>query len=92
MRRIQRKRVEGLAMPSNAVYVGRPTRWGNPFVVGIDGTLPRVLFLYKNWLWARIEENPDFLKPLKGKDLVCWCPLGRPCHADIILQVLELSL
>lgn len=30
--RIQRKRVSGWRMPEGAVYVGRPTIWGNPFV------------------------------------------------------------
>lgn len=33
-KRIQRKRTKGWRMPEGAVYVGRPTRWGNPFVVG----------------------------------------------------------
>lgn len=32
--RIQRKRTRGWRMPEGAVYVGRPTRWGNPFVTG----------------------------------------------------------
>ena len=29
--RIQRKRTKDWKMPVNAIYVGRPTRWGNPF-------------------------------------------------------------
>lgn len=33
-RRIQRKRVKGWKMPLGAVYIGRPSRWGNPFIVG----------------------------------------------------------
>jgi len=33
-KRIQRKRTKGWRMPDGAVYVGRGTRWGNPFVVG----------------------------------------------------------
>lgn len=33
-RRIQRRRVKGWRMPEGAVYVGRGTRWGNPFRVG----------------------------------------------------------
>ena len=32
--RIQRKRTRGWRMPEGAIYVGRPTRWGNPFIVG----------------------------------------------------------
>lgn len=29
--RVQRKRTKGWKMPPNTVYVGRPTKWGNPF-------------------------------------------------------------
>ena len=32
--RVQRKRTKGWRMPANTVYVGRPTKWGNPYVVG----------------------------------------------------------
>ena len=30
-RRIQRQRTKGWRMPENTVYVGRPSKWGNPF-------------------------------------------------------------
>lgn len=33
-KRIQRKRVKGWRMPEGAVYVGRPSKWGNPFHLG----------------------------------------------------------
>ena len=36
LKRIQRKRVKGWKMPENTVYVGRPTKWGNPFRVEED--------------------------------------------------------
>lgn len=42
MKRIQRKRTKGWRMPENTVYVGRPTKWGNPFKVGIN---------YRNIAW-----------------------------------------
>jgi hypothetical protein len=32
--RIQRKRTKGFKLPPGAIYVGRPTRWGNPYRVG----------------------------------------------------------
>ena len=32
-KRIQRKRTKGWRMPEGAVYVGRPTVYGNPFTV-----------------------------------------------------------
>lgn len=32
-KRIQRKRTKGWRMPANTVYVGRSTKWGNPYYV-----------------------------------------------------------
>ena len=34
MKRIQRQRTKGWRLPEGAIYVGRPSRWGNPFVLG----------------------------------------------------------
>jgi hypothetical protein len=43
VKRIQRQRTKGWRMPPNTVYVGRPSRWGNPFVVGVNYlTSPRL--------------------------------------------------
>jgi len=69
--------------PANAVYVGRPTKWGNPYVVGKDGTREECIEKYRKHFSEALvcAEVHD----LKGKDLVCWCsPL--PCHADILLE------
>jgi hypothetical protein len=33
-KRIQRQRTKGWRMPDGAIYVGRPTMWGNPYAVG----------------------------------------------------------
>jgi len=74
-------------MPPSAVYVGRPTRWGNPFKVSVDGDLEEVLRKYRKDLEGRLVSEPDFLEPLRGKDLACWCPLTRLCHADILLEL-----
>lgn len=38
MKRITRSRKRGWKMPDNTVYVGRPTKWGNPFKL-VDGTI-----------------------------------------------------
>jgi len=29
----------------------------------------------------------DVRRELAGKDLACWCPLSRPCHADVLLRI-----
>lgn len=73
--------------PASAVYVGRPSKWGNPFVIGRDGTREEVIALYASWL---ISERSDLYfaakTELRGKDLVCWCA-PQPCHADVLLQI-----
>jgi hypothetical protein len=91
MKRIQRKRSKGWKMPANTVYVGRPTKWGNPYKIGVDGNREEVIAKYREWLKKKLEEDPKFLDPLKGKDLPCWCPLNKPCHADVILEFLKES-
>jgi len=36
-------------------------------------------------LWACMLRNR--LSELRGKNLACWCPLDKPCHADVLLQM-----
>ena len=72
-------------IPPDAVYVGRPSKWGNPFKIKQDGTREEVIAKYAYWI-ERQPQLMDDLEELKGKDLVCWCtPL--PCHADILLEL-----
>jgi hypothetical protein len=89
MKRIQRKRTKGYRMPRNAVYVGRPTRWGNPFVLVDEKDRKAVLRRYEKWLKKMLKKDPHFLDPLKGKDLACFCSLDKECHADILLRFLQ---
>lgn len=70
-------------VPGDAVYVGRPTKWGNPFVIGKDGSREVVIAKYATYIVGRYTHK---LHELRGKDLVCWChPL--PCHADVLLDL-----
>lgn len=150
-KRIQRRRVAGWTMPSDAVYVGRPTRWGNPFAyrhrmgglvrhvpstpsafefegrISADGmrhpyfhpdgtvtdylvrwaTRSEIVELYRRTLlqpdrgmvgaWPSragrfLEVSADDVRgQLAGRDLACWCPIGQPCHADVLLEVANSS-
>ncbi len=149
--RIQRKRTKGWRMPDGAVYVGRPTKWGNPFVyrnesrglirygpkhlerfgrawdyegrISAAGTSHHMWFTADDVVetyvrWASREEivelyrltltdpTPGMLAAypsrrgrfavvdelniqaeLAGRDLVCWCDLFEPCHADLLLKI-----
>jgi len=72
--------------PNDAVYIGRGSPYGNPFVIGKDGDRNEVCDKYEKYLM----ESPDLLeqvrKELKGKDLVCFCNPKR-CHGDTLLAV-----
>lgn len=111
--RIQRKRTKGFKLPKNTVYVGSPSEFGNPFIVGeempldilhelgyeVEGILEdkeaggilcnsvkEALKYYEKWL----NHNTYLFykaKELRGKNLACWCKIGEPCHADILLKL-----
>lgn len=73
-------------IPRGAVYVGRPTFWGNPARVGVDGTRDECLDQFRKIVASNRGFREAVKRELRGKDLVCWCaPL--PCHADVLLEV-----
>lgn len=120
-KRIQLRRTKGWRKPEGAIVVARPSRWGNPFVVGEWVALTgdqlgtsvghydpsnRVWFEFDRhrmtpeeavdfyrrdleWVleWDEDEEVVEALAELRGHDLACWCPLDRPCHADVLLDL-----
>jgi hypothetical protein len=82
-------RRKGTETPSDgAVYVGRPTRWGNPFVIGQHGQQGECVDLYREWIATpeRATLRAMVRQELRGKDLVCWCA-PKPCHADVLLEI-----
>jgi hypothetical protein len=83
-------RAKKAVLPDDVVRIDRSSPWGNPFVIGdwwLGERMTRsdVLRRYSLWLSDKLQTEPDFLEPLRGKRLACWCaPL--PCHGDIILE------
>jgi len=88
--RIQKKNFYDYSWKSNpnAIQVCRPSKYGNPFKI-VDYGLETCLQKYEEWLREHLTVDPEFLEPLRGKDLVCYCHLDKPCHADIILKLLS---
>lgn len=114
-RRIQRRRTKGWRAPAGAVYVGRPTLYGNPFQIAhvgkvwivfvdaADGVTGRNVAEVSDEREARqiavdnframlrtpggSEQAEFFAQKLHGRDLTCWCPIGMPCHADVLLEL-----
>jgi hypothetical protein len=86
--RVSRQRAKGWRMPEDAVYVGRPGRWGNGYRVGdYDLGIGRLLTVQDAVECYRREVagwNHDYrmqwLGPLCDKRLACWCPeeCGEP--------------
>ncbi len=84
MAKVLNKRDSGV--PAGAIYVGRPSKFGNPYEIGRDGSREEVIQKYEAWLLTADNglSIADLLQ-LKGKDLVCWCaPLA--CHAEVLLK------
>ena len=96
-KRIQRKRMKGWRMPENAVYVGRGTKWGNPFKIGARnpyGTITKdqrhAFMLYVGFAPLNETLIAAARAELRGKNLACWCPETpgeRTCHADVLLEL-----
>ena len=70
------------------VYIGRPSKWGNPFSIGKDGDRSQVIRKYEAW----IVQQPKLLaclSELDGKILGCWCKPAA-CHGDVLVKLIEL--
>jgi hypothetical protein len=101
--RIQLSRDKGWRMPKGAVKVDRSTPFGNPFKVGIHGDAAACTERFRALMRGGISMFPpcpsfleqaaamDILRArlpqLRGKTLACWCRLGEPCHADVLLEL-----
>lgn len=81
--RVLNRRIHGI--PKGAVYVGRPSKWGNPYVMRAERDRQEVIEKYDRWLQTR-PELLAALPELRGKDLVCYCA-PRGCHADVLLRM-----
>jgi hypothetical protein len=67
------------------VYIGRPSKWGNPFAIGKSDNRETVIRKYREWV-LRQADLMSALHELKGKTLGCWCaPL--PCHGDVLAEL-----
>ena len=73
--------------PGN-IYIGRKknhipaSKWGNPYIMGMNNGRTKVINLYEDYLQGNAELL-ERVSELKGKNLGCWCaPL--PCHGEIL--------
>lgn len=77
-------------IPADAIYIGRPTKWGNPFPIdtrkGITKARVIALERYAEWIVKQTDIIEAAKIELKGKDLVCYCA-PKECHGDILLRI-----
>jgi len=89
--RIQRSRQHKQTVA--AIYVGRPSRWGNPFKVGDPSkpnefaTIEECLQAYELTTIVKIGQGWLNIEELRGQNLSCWCRVGDPCHVDVLLKL-----
>ena len=91
--RLQRSRRKGATLVSPnglpVVYVGRGSKWGNPFSVREHGRA-KAYALFSHRLRndrLKISVN-DVRKELRGRNLACWCGKSEIwCHGNVLLEI-----
>lgn len=63
--------------------------WSPPaWIDGLtDWQVSELYALHRSWMKRFSHPIEDARSFLRGKDLACWCPLGSPCHADVLLEI-----
>jgi len=69
------------------IYIGRGSKWGNPFYIGSDGTREEVIKKYRTWILNQ-PELLESLYELKDKVLGCWCK-PKACHGDVLVELVK---
>ena len=67
------------------IYIGRPSKWGNPFVISPSASRADVIAQYERWIVCQ-PELMAALHELRGKVLGCWCA-PQPCHGDVLVRL-----
>lgn len=82
-----RTRVVLVGTSPDEIYIGRPSKWGNPFVIGRHGNRAEVIDRYRTYLSLR-PELMDSLGELRGRQLACHCA-PKPCHGDVLAELAD---
>jgi hypothetical protein len=74
---------------TDAIYIGRGSKWGNPFRIGADGDRATVIAKHARWLRDQ-HHLMRALDELRGKDLLRFCAPAA-CHGDLLLRLADAS-
>jgi hypothetical protein len=102
-RRIQRRRGKDWRLPEGgATYVGRGSIYGNPFICDDPAVAADLFRRWLAREKVVIPEGTSctgacavvdrermlrHIPMLRGKTIMCWCPVDRPCHGDVLLEL-----
>jgi hypothetical protein len=75
---------EGL---NNPLYIGRGSKWGNPYLISKSLTREKAIAGYRKWLWGN-KGLMAALPELRGKQLLCFCA-PQACHGHVLVKALE---
>jgi len=75
----------------SGIYIGRGSKFGNPYRIGKDGTREEVIEKFRVYFYKRLNADPVFLQDvadLQGCHLLCYCK-PEACHGDVIAEYLN---
>lgn len=82
---VSKTRVVHCKRESYDVYIGRPSKWGNPFAIGVNGDRKTVIEKYRKYV-MNCPDLMDALSELRGRVLGCWCK-PQDCHGDVLVEL-----
>jgi hypothetical protein len=68
------------------IFIGRPSKFGNPFRIGADGTRIEVIAKFKQYA-TNHPRLDDLLDELNHKRVACWCRIDMSCHGDVYVEL-----
>jgi hypothetical protein len=69
------------------IYIGRPSKWGNPFKLTKTDDRATIIEKYREWIMQQQHLLAD-IHELRGKKLGCWCS-PQLCHGDVLAQLAD---
>lgn len=77
---------------NKAVYIGRPSPYGNPFLLEHEGARGDLILKYKDYIVKEFESDPLMLEAwkeaLQGKKLGCFC-VPKACHGHVLAALID---
>ncbi len=70
------------------IYIGRPSKWGNPFKIEVNGDRITVINKFRRYILNKPKLLKDIKEELYGQVLGCWC-VPKACHGEVLLDVLH---